>query len=252
MPIKEGILLINKPRGISSFDVIRIIRKITNIKKIGHTGTLDPEAEGLLVVCVGRQATKHVSLFMKQDKKYLVEIVFGIKTSSGDRDGIIVEGQPYLRGQPPLGAAPLLKALKKFEGEILQTPPMFSAIHHNGKRLYEIARKGEKVEVKPRKIKINYIKLGDPDSGANQGHHKHHKYPRTDIEVSCSSGTYIRSLVEDIGSEMGGYAFVSKLVRLSSGRFDLKNSYNLNDLKENEIRDKIIGIQGVLNEIKDN
>lgn len=232
----EGILLVNKPRGISSFEAVRIIRNITNVKKVGHAGTLDPEAEGLLLILIGRNATKHSSLFLKQPKRYLFELIFGIKTTSGDRDGYVIDSI-----NKTIDKKSIENALSNFKGKILQKPHMFSAIHHEGKRLYEIASIGEDIEIKPREVNIYEIILKS---------FKETHYPTAEIEVFCSSGTYIRSLAEDIGQYLGSCAFLSKLVRLSIGNFVLDKSNKILDLKENEIKDKMITVNEALNEIK--
>lgn len=232
----EGILLINKPRNISSFDVIRIIRRITNIKKVGHAGTLDPEAEGLLVILIGRNATKYSSIFLKQPKRYLFEVIFGIKTTGADRDGYIVDTKSRVIDKKILESA-----IERFKGTISQKPHMFSAVHHKGKRLYEIASLGESIDIQPREVHIYEIFVKDFTSG---------DYPCAQIEVLCSSGTYIRSLVEDIGDSLDNYAFISRLVRIDSGSFNIKQSHKISDLKENEINDKIINIKEVVCEVK--
>ena len=232
----EGLLLVNKPRGLTSFDVIQIIREAIKIKKIGHTGTLDPEAEGLLLLLIGRNATKNASLFMKQDKKYLCSVIFGYKTTSGDRDGLIIDVK-----EKSIEEENLLNAIEKFKGKISQKPPMFSAVHHNGKRLYQLAREGISVDIKSRDVFIYELKI---ISFIKNG------LLKAELEISCSSGTYIRTLIEDIAEEIGTFAFISKLVRVSSGNFTLNNSVKLINLKENEIKYKIIDTKEALDEIK--
>lgn len=212
----DGIINLNKPPGITSFKAVDIIRRLTGIKKVGHAGTLDPSASGVLIICLGSYC-KRSDQIMASDKEYEAEITFGTATDSGDSDGKITE-QKEVSVEP----GPLRKAISSLTGQIEQIPPMVSAIHHKGKRLYELARKGITVERAPRKVTINSIDLLSFDDGPN---------PKARIRVSCSKGTYIRTLCEDIGKALGVPAHESVLVRTRSGKFDLSKSITLEELK---------------------
>ncbi|MFC1613420.1 tRNA pseudouridine(55) synthase TruB [Patescibacteria group bacterium] len=210
------LLLIDKPKGITSHDVVDELRKITGIKKIGHAGTLDPMAEGLLVVGIGRESTKKLGSIAKDTKKiYEAKLFLGKETDTYDADGKIVsEIENFL----PPSITVIEKFLNKFKGAISQLPPKFSAIKIKGKKAYELARKGEEVKLEPRKITIYNIKI------------LKYCFPILSIEIECSSGTYIRSLAYDIGKELGCGAHLSGLRRTVIGEFNLKNAVNLEKL----------------------
>jgi len=209
-------LLIDKLKGITSHDVVDQLRNITGIKKIGHAGTLDPMAKGLLVVGIGRESTKKLGSISKDTKKtYEAEIFLGRETDTYDADGEIVAETADCT-QPSL--VDIKKIVNKFHGEIAQTPPKFSAIKIKGKKAYELARKGEDVKLDPRKITIYSIKI------------LKYSFPNLSIEVECSSGTYIRSLANDIGKELGCGAHLSGLIRTGIGEFKLENAVNLKNL----------------------
>ena len=212
----DAVIIVNKPKGISSFGVVARIRKITKIKKAGHAGTLDPSATGVLVVCL-EKACKRVNEFMGQDKEYEAEIVFGITTDSGDSDGTITSEK-----EVSLTEDELRLAVKSFVGDIDQVPPMVSALHHKGQRLYELARQGITVERPPRKVRINDIKVLSFENGKN---------PKAWIRVSCSKGTYIRTLCEDIGTKLGTGPYESQLVRTRSGQFRIDDSHTLEEIE---------------------
>ena len=209
-----GFILINKPSGITSHDVVDELRKITKIKKIGHAGTLDPFATGLLILGIGREFTKKLSIFQKKDKEYVATLRLGAESDTFDRDGKIVE--------KPVEKIPereeIEKVLKNFLGEIEQIPPAFSAKKVKGRKLYELARKGIKVEPKPQKVKIYEISILE------------YKFPYLKIKVECSSGTYIRSLANDIGKKLGCGAYVEELTRTKIGEFSIKNAVELSKL----------------------
>lgn len=207
------ILLINKPSGITSYDVIRIIKKKIHPKKIGHAGTLDPLAAGLLIILID-DATKRSSEFMGLNKEYLARMRLGIKTDTGDLDGSVIEKCSV----PELNRKKIETVLKKFEGKIKQKPHIYSAVKYKGKKLYEYARAGIKVKIKSREIEIKKIKLMD--------------YNREEIaiKVNCSKGTYIRKLVEDIAEKLKTCAAVSELVRTKIGKYSVKQTINLADL----------------------
>lgn len=212
----DGIVNINKPAGITSFKVVSFMRNLTKIKKIGHAGTLDPCARGVLLVCLGK-ACKSSSKLMNMAKVYETDITFGITTDSGDVDGKILSKKPVV-----LTREDLEKTVKSFIGEIEQVPPMVSAVHHKGRRLYELARKGITVERTPRKVKIHDIKILD---------FKDDSYPTATMVVSCSKGTYIRTLCEDIGKSLGIGAYESRLIRLKSGKYDISSSKTLDEIE---------------------
>jgi len=208
--------LINKPPGITSHDVVDIIRRLTGQRRVGHTGTLDPFAEGLLIVLVGREETKKQYEFMKLDKEYVATFHFGEERDTGDITGKPLA--PVKAGTVPafaVSASVVEKVLTQFTGEQMQTPPEYSALKIKGKRAYELARKGEKVELKPRKVTIHYIQIIN------------YEWPRLTIRVSVSSGTYIRALARDIGRKLGVGAYVEKLVRTKIGNYALDDAEQL-------------------------
>lgn len=210
--IKDGIFLVDKPVGWTSFDVVNKIRfqvakerdkKPRNIK-VGHTGTLDPFATGLLVILIGKEYTRQAAKLSKLDKIYETTIIIGKNSSTGDSDGKITDVNNY---QP--STEDIQNVLSKFTGEISQTPHAFSAIKINGKRAYDLARKGEDVDIPARKVNIYSIELISYD------------YPKLNICIHVSSGTYIRSLAEDIGKELGTGAYCKELRRTKIGSFDI-------------------------------
>ena len=211
---KWGFILIDKLAGITSHDVVLKLRKITKIKKIGHAGTLDPMATGLLILGIGRKATKKLSFFQKLDKEYLVKIKLGAVSDTFDAEGKIKEIE--VKEIPSLEK--IKKVLKEFEGEIEQIPPLFSAKKIKGKKAYELARKGIKVNLLPQKVKIYQIEI------------LNYKFPYLEIKVNCSSGTYIRSLANDIGKRLGCGGYVEKLRRTKIGDFSVENAIKLKDL----------------------
>lgn len=208
-------LLINKPIGLTSHDVVDFLRSITKIKKIGHAGTLDPLAEGLLILAIGRLATKNINLFMSLDKEYVAEIKLGQETDTYDAEGEITKN--YLGGK--INKKDVKKSLKKFIGEQMQIPPMYSAKKVDGEKLYNLARKNIIIDRKSNLIRINKIKI------------KKYKWPYLEILVNCSTGTYIRSLAYDLGLEIGCGAYLNKLKRIKIGNYKLKKAYNLDQIK---------------------
>lgn len=226
----DGIFNIYKEKGFTSHDVVAIIRKIINQKKVGHTGTLDPEAEGVLPVCVGK-ATKLVDYIMGGSKSYRADIIFGKTTTTQDHTGEVLEIR-----EVDFDKEKIYNAVNSFIGEYFQIPPMYSAIKINGKKLYEIARQGKEIERKARKVEIFDIKI------------KSFEYPnKITIDVNCSKGTYIRTLCADIGEYLGCGAYMSSLIRTSSGIFDIKSSIKLDELKSlNDIDNVIIPMENVL------
>lgn len=215
-----GFLNVYKPVGMTSHDVVSKLRKLTNIKQIGHTGTLDPFAEGVLPVCIGK-ATRLIE-FLEDDKEYLATVQFGVSTTTYDREGEVI-----YTSDKKLVSEDVKNALKTFEGEISQLPPIYSAIKVKGKKLYEYARSGQEVEIKPRKVTIENIELKSFDE----------KLQQAEILIKCSKGTYIRSIANDLGQKLECGAHLIKLVRTQAGRFRIENSVNLEclDVVENLI-----------------
>ncbi|MDD5449740.1 MAG: tRNA pseudouridine(55) synthase TruB [Candidatus Omnitrophica bacterium] len=211
----DGILIVDKPQRMTSHDVVDFIRRKFKIKKVGHAGTLDPMATGVLVVLLGR-ATKLSSVLMNTDKEYEVIMSLGKRTDTGDADGRIIADNGDYSG---VTKERLEEAMKKFTGRIAQTPPMMSAIKHKGKKLYELARKGIEVERQPRPIIIKELTLA------------WFKAPDAMLNVKCSKGTYVRVLCDDIGLDLGCGGFVSRIKRLRSGEFSIKDAVSLEDLK---------------------
>ncbi len=212
-----GLILVNKPVGITSFKLVYIIKKKLNVKKVGHCGTLDPLASGLMLVLVGKY-TKLQEKFMKQDKVYLATIKLGIKTDSGDLDGKIISQSDYSH----IKKIDIKKALNSFVGKISQIPPMYSALKVNGKKLYELARKGITIERKPREITIYNIDFLD------------FKKDTFSIRIKCSSGTYIRTLAEDIGKKINTDTVLINLVREEIGNYKISSAVNIDDIKQND------------------
>ena len=225
----DGVINIFKNTGMTSFDVVRIIKKASNTKKVGHTGTLDPEASGVLPVCIGK-GTKIIDYIMNSDKVYEVEFKLGIKTTTYDLEGEIIEE----KDSSNLTDDTILLAINSFIGEYSQIPPMYSALKQNGVRLYELARKGIEVEREGRLIKIINIEDIKIDN------------PYVSMKVKCSKGTYIRSLCYDIGDNLGVGAAMTKLKRTKTSKFTEEDSININDINSDNINDFIISIEDAL------
>lgn len=218
--MKTGLLIVNKPKDMTSHDVVSILRKKLNIKKIGHTGTLDPMATGVLPICIGK-ATRISEYIMQQGKAYIATLKFGVETDTYDITGKItnISDNKYFKLDD------IKSALKKFIGEINQIPPLYSAIKVNGKKLYEYARNDEIIEVKSRKIKIYDIKILE------------NIRDELKIYVKCSKGTYIRSLIHDLGKELNTFACMTDLQRVKVGNFSIEESFTINQLKKLSIED---------------
>jgi tRNA pseudouridine55 synthase len=213
---EEGqVLLINKPLNWTSFDVIRRIRSIINIRKVGHAGTLDPLATGLLIVCTGK-FTKRINEFMAAEKEYTGTITLGATTPTFDR-----EGEPEnFKDTSQLTPVQIQDVTRQFTGTIMQMPPIHSAIKKDGKRAYDLARRGEEVVLAPRKITIREFEITDIN------------LPVIAFRVVCSTGTYIRSLANDLGVALGTGAYLSSLRRTSIGNFLLEDALDLDQLSE--------------------
>ncbi len=212
----NGILLIFKERGYTSNDVVALLRKLLNMKKIGHTGTLDPEAVGLLTVCLGR-GTKLVSLLTDTDKEYECVMRLGVTTDTEDMTGRILTEGPLPEG---LDGKRVREAVTSFKGAYEQIPPMYSAKKVDGRKLYEYAREGREIERKPSKVAINYIDITEVE------------LPLVSFTVGCSKGTYIRSLCRDIGEALGCGAAMESLKRTRAGGFDLRDAYTIDEVRE--------------------
>lgn len=216
---KEGLLFVNKPLFMTSHDVVDVARKKLKIKKIGHAGTLDPLAEGLLILLVGKY-TKFFSKFVNYDKEYLGVLKLGEKTSTGDSEGEVLEKKPYDNISEPV----LKEAFNKFVGNIKQIPPMVSAVRVNGKRLYKLARKGIEVKREPRDITIHSLKINKCD------------YPLVEFYTHCSKGTYIRKLAEDIGETLGCGAHMISIKRTAIGPFKLDEAIKLDEIDDRHLK----------------
>ena len=208
-----GFLNVYKPAGKTSHDIVAILRKVTGVKQIGHTGTLDPFAEGVLPTAVGK-ATRLIE-YLEDDKAYEAVIQLGASTATYDTEGEITAQSDKI---PDLEE--IETALNFFRGEIEQIPPMFSAVKVNGKKLYEYARKGEQAEVKPRKVCISELKILNYDKASR----------KLEVHIECSKGTYIRSIANDLGERLGAYAHLIKLVRVKAGAFSIDNSVKLEEI----------------------
>ncbi len=213
-----GFLNVYKPTGKTSHDVVAIVRRITKIKQIGHTGTLDPFAEGVLPICIGK-ATRLIE-YLNDEKAYIGTIQFGSSTTTYDTEGEVVKTSDKIVTQEDLE-----ENLKFFRGEIEQLPPIYSAIKVNGKKLYEYARAGQEVKIEPRKVTIFELELVNFNQAAQQA----------EIKIVCSKGTYIRSIANDLGEKLGTFGHLIKLVRIKAGDFYVEDSIKLEDLNSPEI-----------------
>ena len=212
-----GFLNIYKPKGKTSHDVVAILRRITKVKQIGHTGTLDPFAEGVLPICIGK-ATRLIE-YLKDDKAYVATVQFGSATDTYDLEGEATKTSDLIPSLDEIEAK-----LDDFRGEIEQTPPIYSAIKVNGKKLYEYARAGEQVEVKTRKVCISELKLLEYNQKAKT----------LELYIACSKGTYIRSIANDLGEKLGCFGHLIKLVRVQAGDFVVEDAIKLEDLQTKE------------------
>lgn len=207
MEYTEGMYLINKPRGRSSFSIVAQVRRLSGIKKVGHAGTLDPEAEGLLIVLVGKDYTRQAEKYSKLDKTYKFNIKLGENSTTDDEEGykeVVSDRKPTLEE--------IDKVINGLTGEISQTPPVYSAIKIDGQRSYKLARKGEKVEIPARKVNISKLEIVS------------YKYPLVTLLADVSSGTYIRALARCIGEELGTGAYCTQIVRTRIGEFELSSA----------------------------
>lgn len=235
----DGIVLLNKSRGISSFKAINKLKWIIGSSKVGHAGTLDPIAEGLLIVMINN-ATKFSDNLMKRDKEYFVELELGYETDTYDIEGEITE---KYEGNINISDEKIIEAVNSFAGEIMQVPPMYSAIKINGEKLYELARKGIEVEREARKVKIYSIREINVE---------HKEKCRISFYTEVSSGTYIRSLVRDIGRKLGVYATMTKLVRTKIDKYSIEESVLLEEIEEKLGKAKETSGENVCKDISNN
>jgi len=210
----DGVLLLDKPIGLTSNQALQRVKRLFDARKAGHTGSLDPLASGLLPVCLG-QATKVSGFLLDARKRYQVTARLGQRTDTGDADGQVVEEQPV----PPLSDDAVKRVLAQFAGLQKQVPPMYSAIKHQGQRLYKLARRGIEIERQPRQIEIYGLELLSLEADA------------LELDVACSKGTYVRTLIEDIARALGTVAHVTVLRRLGVGPYAEGRMYKLEELE---------------------
>jgi len=237
----EGFLLIDKPVWVSSHRVTHTIRKLTGIQRVGHAGTLDPFATGLLIVGIGRSATKHLSAFLQFPKTYEVTFVLGATTPTDDSTK-----EPILCPPPsPLMQNDVEAALKKFEGTIEQVPPQYSAVKFEGQTMYKAALKGKGLVVKPRSVTIHSIIQTSPLTQADNG------TSLISLSIHCSSGTYIRAIARDLGQTLGTGGYVQTLRRTTIGPFGASNATLFENITLEDINVHLIPIDKMLKEIQE-
>ncbi len=229
--VEAGVLLVDKPMGITSFAVVSRLRRILGIKKVGHAGTLDPFATGLLIVCAGRPATRLMTGLMAGDKEYLATLRLGVETETYDTEGAVTARRPVGR----LSACRIEECFNIFRGNQLQVPPAYSALKHLGKPLYYYARKGIAVtkEARPVEIKVLERTDGFEDIDGEEA--------TLGIRVVCSKGTYIRTLAVDIGRQLGCGAHLNQLRRIKSGCFSVEEGLDWDDLGSEDALDRCLG-----------
>lgn len=211
---EAGVFLVDKPCGPSSFKMVQVVRRALGIKKVGHSGTLDPFASGLLIICAGRKATRMIPRLMEGEKEYVARLTLGVETDTQDTEGQIVAQRPV----PVLRKDDVLVCLNGFIGRQMQRPPMFSALKYKGKPLYYYARKGVEIERKSRAVDIREIELLSWDQA------------ELSVRVLCSKGTYVRTLAADIGERLGCGAHLAALRRTKNGVFDVRESLSGEEL----------------------
>ncbi len=228
----DGVLVVDKPPGIGSTDVVRVVRRAAGQRRVGHTGTLDPAATGVLVVCLGR-ATRLVRFLQAGRKTYLADMVLGVETSTQDADGEVVAE----RSAADVTEERFCEVLTSYAGTIEQVPPMVSAVKVDGERLYDKARRGEEVERDPRTVQIHEIVLESFAAATEDSERAHASFL-----VSCSSGTYVRTLAHDIGAELGCGGSLTGLRRLANGAFTVEDAVSLDEVERR-------GTDGTLDEV---
>ncbi len=251
----NGIINVLKPAGMTSFDVVSFLRKSAGQKKVGHTGTLDPSAVGVLPICLGN-ATRAIEFIIEKDKIYRAELTLGSATDTQDSSGNVI-----YTGEINFDNEAISKAIMSFVGESEQLPPMYSAIKIDGKKLYELARQGETVERQPRKItiyKINIIRIWDDEVYKPTDTHATDKSARLLVkkalfEVHCSKGTYIRTLCHDIGEKLGCGGHMSFLIRTKAGKYNLDTALTLEEIKElaavNRLESSLVSVETVFEDL---
>jgi tRNA pseudouridine55 synthase len=215
----NGVLIVNKPQGLTSHDVVAAIRRKFGIRRVGHAGTLDPLATGVLVLLIGT-TTKLFNKFQSLDKAYRATLQLGTATHTADIHGKILCERPYAH----ITKDQLARVIEEFVGEIEQIPPMVSAVKVGGKRLYKLARQGIEVKRRPRKVTINALRL------------LHFEAPHVEFYLECSKGTYVRQLAHDIGERLGCGACITQIERIKVGTFGIEDAVNLAEVKENDVR----------------
>ena len=232
----NGLLIINKPKNYTSHDIVNIVRKKLNTKKVGHTGTLDPNATGVLPILIG-QATKISKYLVEHKKTYIATLKLGEQRSTGDSEGDIINQDLGLR---VFDNMEIEQILLNFLGEQQQIPPIYSAIKVNGKKLYEYARNGQEIEIKPRDIEVYSISLKN-----------YNQKDEIIFQVECSKGTYIRTLCEDIAKELGTIGYMKELQRISVNQFNIEDAVALEELEELNVQEKIISIEKIFKDKPD-
>lgn len=227
---EAGTFLIDKPEGVSSFYMVRQVRRALGMKKVGHAGTLDPFATGLLIICAGRPATRMIGELMEGEKEYLATLRLGIETTTLDPEGEVTSRKSV--GQ--LSPEQVEECLQGFRGELDQVPPVYSALKHEGKPLYHYARQGINIVKPPRRIFIHTLERTDGNLELNDAS------PFLTIRVICSKGTYIRTLGADIGRVLGCGAYLTALRRTQSGCFHVRNSVEGQQLREGDARERLM------------
>ncbi len=235
----DGIIIVNKPQGWTSFDVVAKIRNLSRVKKVGHSGTLDPMATGVLPIFLGK-ATRSIRHFMGGDKGYIAEMTLGIRTDTLDADGKVTQTSSV-----DLQIEEVEKSLVRYVGEIQQLPPMHSAVKVQGKRLYKLAREGIVVKREPRQVTIYKTTLLNYEMG---------EHPRVTFEVMCSKGTYVRQLVSDIGDDLGCGAHLSKLMRIHAYPFHITQAINMDTIitlaKIGRLNTVVIAVEDVIGSLR--
>lgn len=224
-----GIINVNKPKGVTSSTVVVKIKKILGIKKVGHMGTLDPLASGVLPICIGK-ATRLFDYFLKKQKTYIAQFKFGLQTDSLDLEGEVIKTSNIIPSKQEVEIA-----LKHFQGEINQVPPIYSSKKINGKKAYDFARKGETVDLAPCKVNIYKYKLLQQIDEST-----------FEFEITCSAGTYIRSLARDLGEKLNSCATMVNLKRIKSGNFEISTAVDYEKLTKDEIISNLISLEEIL------
>lgn len=216
--MKNGVMIIDKPKGLTSHDVVDYVRGVLKIRRVGHSGTLDPMATGVLVLLIG-EATKLFKRFLSFDKEYIATLTLGKVTDTGDAYGKVIKDIP----PPPVNEDIVNQVFREFIGEVQQIPPMVSAVRYRGKRLYHFARRGIEIDRQPRKVVIKELKL------------LRLRHPEIQFYIRCSTGTYIRQLASDIANRLGCGGYISEIERQSVGPYHIRYAINLDQVNESHI-----------------